>query len=109
MIDCGKIEGDRRWFCCMCYKKKANHYKQPLPVIGRGQLKWYNPFVEEKNYDYVAPSIANLDKLGGHEPIYQRRRGKEEREAVVMDQRTRKYMRGANVLLPDSFALGSGV
>jgi hypothetical protein len=33
--------------CATCYEKKANHYKQPLPVIGRGQLKWYNPFVEE--------------------------------------------------------------
>jgi hypothetical protein len=39
-------------------------------VIGRGQLKWYIPFVEETNYDYGAPSIAGLDKLGGHEPIY---------------------------------------
>jgi hypothetical protein len=58
--------------CATCYKKKANRYKQPLLVIGRGQLKWYNPFVEEANYDYVAPSIAGLDKLGGHEPIYQR-------------------------------------
>jgi hypothetical protein len=50
-----------------------------------------------------------LIALRGQEPIYQRRRGKEEREAMVMERRTRKYMRGAKVLLPDNFVLGSGI
>jgi hypothetical protein len=110
MIGCGKIEGGRRWFCCMCYvlQEENEPLQAAAPSVGRGQLKWYNPFVEETNYDYVAPSIAGLDKLGGHEPIYQRLGGKE-REAVVMERRTRNYMRGAEVLLPDNFMLGSGI
>jgi hypothetical protein len=97
-------------------RRKRTHYKQPVPLIGRGQLKWYNPFAEETNCDCVAPSIAGLDQLGGHEPIYQRQGGgggREERETVVivtvMERRTRKYMRGAEVLLPDNFALGSEI
>jgi hypothetical protein len=38
---------------------------------------WKN--LKLRNSDCVAPSNAGLDKLGGHKPIYQRRRGKEER------------------------------
>jgi hypothetical protein len=69
-------------------------------VTGRGQLKWYNPFVV-KNCDYVAPSITGLDEHGGHEPSYQRRRGK------FMEWGTRKFMRGAqSVLLPPGLAVG---
>jgi hypothetical protein len=86
--------------------KKASHYKQPLPVICRGQHKWYNPFVEDKKCVYVAPSTAGLDKRGGREPIYQRRRregrrgGERERNAVGMERRTRACVRGVGVLLP---------
>jgi hypothetical protein len=83
---------------------------QQLRVEGKCTVEgnWRNSKL--RDFDYVAPSIAGLDKLGGHEPIYQRRRGKEERGAVVIERRTRKYMRrGAEVLLPDNPALGSGI
>jgi hypothetical protein len=85
MIDCGRIEGDRRWFCCMCCKKKSSHYKQLLPVIGRGQLKWYNPFVEEKNFAYVGPLIARLFTRRGHGPYHPGPWGGGEWEAMVME------------------------
>jgi hypothetical protein len=108
MIDCGKIEGSRRWFCIMCFKKKGNHYKESLPVIGKGKLKWYNPFLEEKKYDYEAPHQAGLDKLTGSEHIYHRRRGRQEREAEMIERRTKKYMRG-DAYLPDTFFRGSDI
>jgi hypothetical protein len=116
MIDCGEIEGDRRWICCMSYVLREEN--EPLQAAADSDwqkaAQVVQPICRGLDIDYVAPLIAGLDKLGGHEPIYQRQGwggggGREEREAVVMERRTRKYMRGAEVLLPDNFALGSGI
>jgi hypothetical protein len=111
MIDCGKIEGARRWFCVICYKKKKNHYKEPVPLIGKGALKWYNPFVEEKKYEYKPPQMSgqadvNDNPKYAQEHMYQRRRGKDEREAAVIANRMKKYMRGAGQQ-PDNFYRGA--